>query len=99
MEQYPKRVWVLNQALVELAYVDGRKIETIKEDSMMLLAGTFDEQVAEKLLAMLKEHQGADYQTMVRSDIKPLPKKILDVLDNNTSDSATPLLNDLVNSL
>lgn len=77
---YPKPIWVLTRA--EVVVEDNK--EVINHDTSHLIGGTFDAIVAEKMAAVLKQHQSLS--TMIRSEVNPLPEVILDALPNKAED-------------
>lgn len=72
---YPKTVWVLTRAQV---VVENDK-EVVDHNTDVVVGATFDSYVAEKLAAMLKQHEST--QTIIMSDVNPLPLKVLEALD------------------
>lgn len=72
---YPKPVWILVQSMLVL---EGNK-EVVDSKYDKSVGGTTDPAVAEKLGAVLKENESM--LTMIRSDWDPMPKQILDTIE------------------
>lgn len=85
---YPKPVWILVQSILVLE--GSREVIDPKYDKPV--GGTSDPIVAEKLGAVLKENEGL--LTMIRSDWNPMPKQILDTIEQQE-----PKSEDRVNQL
>ena len=73
---YPKTAFVFMQCYVVVE--DGKEVVQHLHD--VPLAFTTNENVAELVLAKMKEREGQD--TLVRSTVQPMPSAVLDMMDN-----------------
>lgn len=86
---YPKIFWVLTRAEV---IVEDNK-EVVNHCSDQIIGGTFDGMVAEKMAAILKQHE--NLSTMIYSNVNPTPIALLDALPSQEDENIQSLL-DLV---
>lgn len=87
---YPKTFWVLTRA--EVIVEDGR--EVVNHTSESIIGGTFDLNVAERMAAVLKQHEGL--QTMIKSDVNPTPLALLDAIAPQEENPEVQKLLDMV---
>ena len=83
---YPKTLWVLTRAEV---IIEGNA-EVVNHTTENVVGGTYDVNVAEKMAAVLKQHQGA--LTMIKSDVNPTPLAVLDVISPQEDSDVQKLL-------
>jgi len=84
---YPKQIWVLTRS--EVIIEDDKEVVNHLKDSMV--GGTFNIDVAEKMINILKDHQGE--HTMVRSDVCTLSTSIINSLPIEDESNIDRLMN------
>lgn len=87
---YPKIFWAMTRTEVIL---EGNQ-EVINHATASVIGGTFEPDVAEKIVAVLKQYQGPN--TMIHSNINTLSTKLLDTVTVTELDEKVQKLMDMV---